>query len=692
MQTAIGAAPTLNIPTQPVVPTPKAGSECDTPTPKTFEEEFPALDQERAVKMKHSSSTSCLEDLEDDVEHLKKTAADLKKTEVPIWKPNFLFEAAWEVCNKVGGIYTVIRSKAQAQTEKWGDRVCLIGPYFPATAETELEEMTPTPSVALAIKNTQAQLGVKIHFGKWLINGNPKCILFEVNSDRDWKHRNEALALLWESNRISIPDHDKESMDVVLFGFYTAKFLANFTQTAHHKTIAHFHEWQSGVGQLLVAHLKLPVATVFTTHATMLGRYLCAEGKFDFYNNLPAINAEHEAHRFCIAHRHRIEQQCAQGATVFTTVSDVTKWEAQYTLGRQAEYILPNGLQLDKTVAALHEFQVKHAASKEIISEFVRGHFYGPSMKTIDTDKILYLFTAGRYEFLNKGVDMFLEALAILNRRLRAEGSDITVVAFLIMPAKTAGYNVDTLTGSNIVRKMRDSIQNILPSISERMNKALLHGELPKPAELISADEMITLKRSLLASRRSSLPPVVTHNMVEEGSDQVLEAIRRLGLINNLEDRVKVVFHPQFVNAANPVLPLDYDQFTRGCHLGVFCSYYEPWGYTPAECAVAGVPSISSNLSGFAKYIENNHDLASREDSGIFIVDRHFKAPHESIDQLADIFYKFTKMTRRQRIEMRNKCERLSQELDWDILTEYYETARSEAELRAFPSGPLQQL
>jgi glycogen(starch) synthase len=193
------------------------------------------------------------------------------------------------------------------------------------------------------------------------------------------------------------------------------------------------------------------------------------------------------------------------------------------------------------------------------------------------------------------------------------------------------------------------------------------------------------LRRRLFAMKRHNLPPIVTHNMVNDAEDPVLAQLRRCQLFNHPSDRVKVVFHPEFLNSANPVLPLDYDDFVRGTHLGVFSSYYEPWGYTPAECTVMGVPSITTNLSGFGCYMEELIENAA--DYGIYIVDRRMKGVDDSVNQLVDYMFDFTKKSKRQRINQRNRTERLSDLLDWKRMGLEYVKARQLALRRAYPGS-----
>ncbi len=185
---------------------------------------------------------------------------------------------------------------------------------------------------------------------------------------------------------------------------------------------------------------------------------------------------------------------------------------------------------------------------------------------------------------------------------------------------------------------------------------------------------MVQLKRHILALKRQTLPPIVTHNMTEGHQDLVLTELRRLNLFNSPSDRVKVVFHPEFLSSNNPVLGMDYEDFVRGCHLGVFPSYYEPWGYTPAECTLLGIPSVTTNLSGFGCYIEET--VESPSDYGIYIVDRRMKSIEESVNQLTDYLFQFCQKSRRQRINQRNRTERLSDLLDWQRMGEEYQKAR----------------
>lgn len=246
------------------------------------------------------------------------------------------------------------------------------------------------------------------------------------------------------------------------------------------------------------------------------------------------------------------------------------------------------------------------------------------------------------------------------------------------MPAQTHSLTVEALKGQAVIKALRDTVSVIEKEVGKRLFERSLQwhegDEAPETQELLSSQDRIMLRRRLFGMKRHTLPPVVTHNMINDADDPILNQIRRVQLFNHPTDRVKIVFHPEFLNSANPVLPLDYDDFVRGTHLGVFPSYYEPWGYTPAECTVMGVPSITTNLSGFGCYMEEL--ITNSADYGIYIVDRRQRGVDDSVNQLADCMFEFTSKSKRQRINQRNRTERLSDLLDWKRMGLEYVKAR----------------
>uniref|UniRef100_U5ET57 Glycogen [starch] synthase n=1 Tax=Corethrella appendiculata TaxID=1370023 RepID=U5ET57_9DIPT len=598
------------------------------------------------------------------------------------------FEIAWEVANKVGGIYTVIRSKAFVSTEELGDQYCLLGPYKEQSARVEVEEFEFGHGNPYAgAVNAMRQQGFKVHCGRWLVDGNPQIVLFDIGSGA-WK-LDQFKQELWETSNVGIPHPDIESNDAVILGYMVAQFIAEFKTCAEQyssdnelgapRIVAHFHEWQAGVGLIALRTRRVDVATVFTTHATLLGRYLCA-GATDFYNNLDKFSVDEEAGKRQIYHRYCLERAASHLTHVFTTVSEITGYESEHLLKRKPDIITPNGLNVKK-FSAIHEFQNLHALAKEKIHNFTRGHFHGHF--NFNIDKTLYFFIAGRYEFSNKGADIFIEALARLNHLLKSHAPDVTVVAFLIFPAKTNNFNVESLRGHAVVKQLRDAIEDVQKNVGKRMYDTCLTGTMPEANDLLTKEDIVKIKRCLFALQRDGNPPVTTHNVVDDWNDPVLTSVRRCQLFNTVHDRVKIVFHPEFLNQTNPLFGLDYEEFVRGCHLGVFPSYYEPWGYTPAECTVMGIPSITTNLSGFGCFMQEH--IADPKSYGIYIVDRRHVAVEESVQQLSRFMYDFARLNRRQRIIQRNRTERLSDLLDWRNLGIYYRQARVKALQTVYP-------
>ncbi|XP_069867663.1 glycogen [starch] synthase, liver [Dipodomys merriami] len=588
-----------------------------------------------------------------------------------------LFEVSWEVTNKVGGIYTVIQTKAKTTADEWGENYFLIGPYFEHNMKTQVEACEPLNEAVRGAVETMNKHGCQVRFGRWLVEGSPCVVLFDLGSSA-W-NLDRWRGDLWEACGVGLPQHDAEAGDVLIFGSLTAWFLQEVTERAARPVVAHFHEWQAGAGLVLCRARRLRLGSVFTTHATLLGRHLCAASA-DFYNRLRQFDVDKEAGERQIYHRYCIERASVHCAHVFTTVSDITATEAEHILKRKPDVVTPNGLSV-KRFSAVHEFQNLHAMYKARIQDFVRGHFYGHL--DFDLEKTLFLFIAGRYEFSNKGADILLESLSRLNFLLKLHKSNVTVVVFFIMPAKTNNFNVETLRGQAVRKQLWDTAHTMKEKFGKKLYDALLRGEIPDMETILDRDDLTIMKRAIFSTQRQSLPPVTTHNMMDDASDPILSTIRRLGLFNHRADRVKVILHPEFLSSTSPLLPMDYEEFVRGCHLGVFPSYYEPWGYTPAECTVMGIPSVTTNLSGFGCFIQEH--VADPAAYGIYIVDRRFRSPDESCNQLTQFLYGFCKQSKRQRIMQRNRTERLSDLLHWRHLGRYYQHARYLALSRAFP-------
>ncbi len=598
---------------------------------------------------------------------VKQRLKKLSKREI---RNTLLVEAAWEVCNQVGGIYTVIRSKSPTQVNKWGKNYCVIGPYIHHFATTEFEEITNSTDPFFRAVKKMKDLGFDAKYGIWLVTGRPNTVLLNPFSvfDRLGSVKYE----LWDHHDISLPGDDDLLNKVAAFGYLLKVFFSQLSSKGitSKKIIGHFHEWMAGTAIPEIRRENIPVTTVFTTHATLLGRYLAMNDP-QFYEHLPFFNWQSEAQHFNIEPSVKIERAAAHGTHVLTTVSEVTGTECEYLLSRKPDHILPNGINI-KRFTAIHEFQVLHQTYKEKIHQFVMAHFF-PSY-TFDLDKTIYFFTSGRFEYRNKGFDLTIEALSRLNWKLKHAGDDVTIVMFFITRQPYHSINPDVLHSVALLEELRNSIYNIKEQVGERMFYAAALSKdhkLPLLNDFVDDYWRLRYRRTLQSFKKSSLPPIITHNLVNDGEDPVLNFLRATNLVNHEDDKVKIVYHPDFITSTNPLFRMEYDQFVRGCHLGIFPSLYEPWGYTPLECLARAVPAITSNLSGFGDYSLNNTKMQNRK--AIYIVNNKTQNFDKAANQLANQMLHFTRLKRRERIDLRYKAEQNSVYFDWNNLISYYD-------------------
>ncbi|WKZ60114.1 MAG: glycosyltransferase [Cyclobacteriaceae bacterium] len=596
-----------------------------------------------------------------------------KQAETSDFPKATVLEVAWEVCNQVGGIYTVIRSKVPAMMEHKNGPYCLIGPYLSKNILAEIEPLENlSDAFGLAVQHLREQ-GIEAYYAEWLVTGRPKVILLNPDSLTTDQVR-EIRYTWWKDFGIGMPENNELINRVVAFSYLTSLFIETFIQFADKEEpiIAHFHEWMAGLPILDIKKKKLPVRTIFTTHATQLGRHLAINSP-QFYAHLPFFKWETEAKKFGIETEARIEFNCANHADVLTTVSDVTARECKHLLKRIPEVILPNGLNIERFVA-LHEFQNLHAQYKEEIHQFVMGHFF--QSYSFDLDKTIYFFTSGRYEYKNKGFDLTLQALRLLNERLKKDQVDVTVVMFFVTKRDYYSIKPEVLQSRGVMEEVRQTCDAIQKQVGRRLFYASTTSQdnrLPNLNDFV--DEYWKLRyRRTIQSWKSNKPPLVyTHKLVDEQGDEILQYVHQHNLLNHQSDKVKIVYHPDFINTSNPLFGIEYSQFVRGCHLGIFPSYYEPWGYTPLECMASGVPAVTSDLSGFGDYIlRHSTDPAQY---GLYVIERGKRTFEWSANQLADALYAFLKQTRRERIMQRNNVENHSAEFDWQNLIKHYRDA-----------------
>lgn len=583
-----------------------------------------------------------------------------------------LVEVSWEACNQVGGIYTVIRSKAPVMVNNWGTNYCLVGPYLSRNILAELEPLDQTADVFGQAAENIRKKGYDVHYAEWLVTGRPRVVLFNPNAIED-KTLNVVKYLLWKNHGISSPPNNQLINQIIGFAYLTKMFFDELTLIKDEKPVlAHFHEWMAGLPILDMKRDKMPVKTIFTTHATQLGRHLAINSPM-FYAHLPFFKWEHEAKNFGIETETRIEFACANNADILSTVSEVTARECKHLLKRKPDFVFPNGLNIER-FEVLFEFQNLHAIHKDKIHQFVMGHFF--HSYSFDLDKTMYFFTSGRYEYKNKGFDLTLEALYRLNKKLKAENADVTVVMFFVTKRDFHSIKPEVLQSLAMMDEIRQTCEAIKDQVGKRLffeSTIREDNRLPNLSEFVDEYWKLRYRRTIQAWKTKKNPSVVTHNLVHEEQDEIIRFLKEKNLLNHVEDKVKIVYHPDFITTSSPLFAMDYNQFVRGCNLGIFPSYYEPWGYTPLECMASGVPAVTSDLSGFGDYLL--HHFPQHEEYGLNVIERGKRTFDFSANQLMNVMYNFLMQTRRERIMQRNNVENNSSIFDWQNLIKYYEEA-----------------
>jgi glycogen(starch) synthase len=596
----------------------------------------------------------------------------------------FLLEISWEVCNQVGGIYQVVRSKAPLMVHRWREQYCMIGPYLETKVPLEFEPTRASGWMARLI-DTLEQSGMRVHHGHWLIQGRPRVLLLE------YKRLSEDLralrSSLWTEHGIESPTDEVVVDNALLFGEAVRRTLVasagvlsagemrgggdtfGLEEPVPSRLLAHFHEWQGAVALPYVRRAGLRIGTLFTTHATQLGRYI-ASSEADFYDRLGKIDDITAAAHYNVRAQHGIERACARDAHVFTTVSQITAEECTALLGRSPDLITPNGLTISRFNVG-HDLQTFHADFKQRIHTFTMGYFF-PHHR-FDLDRTLYMFTSGRFEPHNKGFDLCLEAMARLNAQLKLARTGITVVFFLIASRPVRSIHPLALEKRGVLNELRDVCDNIVERVGEALFPRAAAGGKLQLENLVDEYWQLRYRRTQSALRMDTLPPIVTHILEDDRNDPVLAQLRKLELFNRADDAVKIVYHPEFITPVNPLWGIEYEQFVRGCHLGLFPSAYEPWGYTPLECMALGTPAVSSDLAGFGRYVEET--LPDHDRWGIWVLPRRGRSFESAADELARRAFEFCTLSRRERVSLRNEVEKRSWEFDWSRLGPAYHDA-----------------
>ena len=461
-----------------------------------------------------------------------------------------LTETSWEVCNKVGGIYTVLSTKAKTLTDKYGDKVVFIGPdvWSEEKPSPWFEEQFDTPLTAWQ-QQVWLPVGVEVRVGRWQIPGNPLVILVKYDgmyADKD-RFYGEMWNLYGVDSLHAYGDYDESCAFAHAAGIVVESLVNYFNLQNSAGAVAHFDEWMTGMGLLYIKHKCPSVGTVFTTHATSIGRSICGNGK-PLYDQLKNYNGDQMAQQLNMQSKHSLEKAAALNADVFTTVSAITADECAQLLGRRPDVVTLNGFEADFVPAGRAYAPKRRAARNTLlrVAQTLTGVEYGP-----DT---FIVATSGRCEYRNKGLDVYLDAL----NDLAAKNPARRVLAYIMVPSWIDGPRED----------LRVALDN-----------GNTHG---------------------LAN------PVVTHNIHYGYNDPVLSRIYQLDFESRLKGNVSVIYVPCYLNGVDGIFDKTYYQLLIGMDATVFASYYEPWGYTPLESVAFGVPTVTTSLSGFGRWVLDN--------------------------------------------------------------------------------------
>jgi len=531
--------------------------------------------------------------------------------------PDYLFEVSWEVCNKVGGIHTVISTKALSLREELPDRHILIGPdVLRDTGENpEFEEDK------MLFHNWKQQAlgeGLRIKVGRWKIAGRPVAIILDFTTFMAKK--DEIFSHLWESFKLDSISGQWDYIEPTLFGYAAGKVIESFTRfhlNARERVIAQFHEWMCGGGLLYLNKSFPQVATVFTTHATVIGRSI-AGNQLPLYGKLKEYDGDDKSNDFNVTSKQSLEKLAAQNADAFTTVSKLTSKECAQFLKKEVDVVTPNGFE-DSFVPQGKDFDRKRKEARQMLLD-VACKVTGEDLE----ENTLLLATSGRYEFRNKGLDVLTDALGKINRSGKLKRN---LVAFYLIPAHHHGARKDLIEA------------------------------LEKNAAITDPDGSC-----------------LTHYLHNPEYDPVLNKLQENELQNNSDNRVKIVFVPSYLQGNDEIFNIPYFDLLIGFDLTVFPSYYEPWGYTPLESLAFSIPTVTTTLAGFGLWVKDEY---GKVDHGISIVERNDDNYKETVSGIARAVCSVADLDTDSYQKAREEAWEISRIAQWKNLVDHYREAYS---------------
>jgi len=530
-------------------------------------------------------------------------------------KTKFLFETSWEVCNKVGGIHTVITSKLPSIYKEFGDDVIFIGPDL-LRIEQEHPEFIEDKNLYKEWISGKTCNPVRVRAGYWNIANKPKALLVDFTPLLSQK--DEIFTNLWEKFQVDSLSGNWDYIESTLFGYAIGKVIESFSNyyLTNKKAIAQFHEWMTGAGVLYLEQYSPRIATVFTTHATVLGRSFAGNG-LPLYQSLGSFEPDDKAKELGVISKHSLEKMAAKFADTFTTVSNVTGYECEQLLNNKPDFITPNAFALDYLEPITKEKQLK---SKKTLCNVTKA------LTGIEcNENTVFMATSGRYEFKNKGIDIFLDVLGKLNSNTELKQ---TVVGFILVPNEQYGPEKQLL-------------------------KNIESGEFIKPEH-----------------------PITTHSLNPNSYDPVIDKCNQLGLLNLPNQKVKIIFAPVYLNGNDGVFNTPYYELLSGFDLSAFPSYYEPWGYTPMESLAVSVPTVTTSFSGFGQWMKSK---SKNIQEGLSVVTRTENNYWDVVNEIEAVVLDISNASTKEREIIKNKAAKLAKETVWEKFATYYFNAYNKA-------------
>jgi glycosyltransferase involved in cell wall biosynthesis len=531
-------------------------------------------------------------------------------------KPDYIFESSWEVCNKVGGIYTVLSTRARTLQQNMKDRIIFIGPDLHNTHVDFHEDKNLYPEWQEEIKKTQP---FQAKMGRWNIPGAPPAILVDF---KPFFVRRDALYFeMWDEFRVdssqSYGDYDESCIFACAAGLVIEHFY-QFYQLADKHIVAHFNEWMLGMGALYLQKHQPKIATLFTTHATSIGRSIAGNGK-PLYGYMNSYNGDQMAQELNMVSKHSIEKQTAHHVDCFTTVSDITAIECCQLLDKKPDIVTPNGFEPD-FVPAGKAYTAKRNKARKTLMNIIRKLTGAPA-----GENAFFIATSGRYEYRNKGIDVFIDSM---NQIRSSSGLKRDIYAFIMVPAWVYAPRAD----------LKEAIEKDIPVTSPIQE------------------------------------PYITHWLYEMDKDRIVNFFHSAGFTNTASEKVKIFFIPCYLDGNDGIFNQTYYDLLIGMDATIFPSYYEPWGYTPLESIAFGIPTVTTDLSGFglwAKTTVSGNDIGE----GVAVVHRTDDNYFSVIRDIASFICSLAQKDKTELNHIKKQCFSLSSQAEWKKFIVYYDQA-----------------